>query len=152
MIPLALLLFPLFEIATTVGVIQRLGFGNAFFLWLFATILGVGLFRATSGRLSYGVAQALRRGESPGIAAVKGALIGLAGLLFLVPGFLSDLLGLFVLLPFVRGYIARRLLAKIPSADGAKARYEPTDVSPSGSEASRMVIDVESLSEETNKH
>lgn len=115
MIPLGLLLFPIVEIATCLYVIRAFGFGNAFFIWLLSTILGIGLFRATSAQLSMGVAQALRRGESPGQGAVEGALVGLAGLLFLVPGYVSDIFGLIVLFRPVRRMIARRLLAKIPS-------------------------------------
>ncbi len=150
MIPLGLLLFPIIEIATAISVIREFGFGNAFFMWLISTILGIGLFRATSAQLSMGVAQALRRGESPGQGAVEGALVGLAGLLFLVPGYVSDVLGLIVLFRPIRRLIARRLLAKIPSVNVGRAGPAPgTAAGPtverqrSSGNASDMVIDVD---------
>lgn len=152
MIPLGLLLFPIIEIATAIYVIREFGFGNAFFMWLISTILGIGLFRATSAQLSMGVAQALRRGESPGQGAVEGALVGLAGLLFLIPGYVSDLLGLIVLFRPIRRLIARRLLAKIPSvnvgspgatAAGAGSASASTSRHRSSGSASDMVIDVD---------
>lgn len=149
MIPLGLFLFPVLEILTTGAVVQRFGFGNAFFLWLLSTIFGFGLFRATSGRLSYGVAQALRRGESPGHAAVKNALIGLSGLLFLVPGFLSDVIGMIVLVPPVRGLIASRLLAKVKTVNrpgGANRRQESH--ASQETDPAKMVIDVEPIEKE----
>lgn len=158
MIPLGLFLFPVLEIMTTGSIIQRFGFGNAFFLWLLSTIFGFGLFRATSGRLSYGIAQALRRGESPGHAAVKSALIGLSGLLFLVPGFLSDILGLIVLIPFVRSSIATRLLAKVKNVApsdamaqshrghrGNSSSDKTKDETKDETDAAKMVIDVEPI-------
>ena len=150
MIPLGLLLFPILEIATAISVIREFGFGNAFFMWLISTILGIGLFRATSAQLSMGVAQALRRGESPGQGAVEGALVGLAGLLFLVPGYVSDVLGLIVLFRPIRRLIARRLLAKIPSVTVGRAGPSPgTAAGPtverqhSSGNAADMVIDVD---------
>ena len=150
MIPLGLLLFPIIEIATAIYVIREFGFGNAFFMWLISTIFGIGLFRATSAQLSMGVAQALRRGESPGQGAVEGALVGLSGVLFLVPGFVSDVLGLIVLFRPVRRLIARRLLAKIPTVNvggpGATrgAGSDPTVAHHrSSGSASDMVIDVD---------
>lgn len=131
MIPLGLLLFPLFEIATGIAVIQEFGFANAFFVWLLTSILGFGLFRSTSARISLGVAQALRRGESPGQGAIESALLGLAGLLLLLPGYLSDVFGFLILFRPVRRLIARRLLMKIPRSGVA------------GATAADMVIDVE---------
>lgn len=151
MIPLGLLLFPIIEIATAIYVIREFGFGNAFFMWLLSTIFGIGLFRATSAQLSMGVAQALRRGESPGQGAVEGALVGLSGILFLVPGYVSDVLGLIVLFRPVRRLIARRLLAKIPSVNvgGPGATTAGAGSGPTGTHhrssasAADMVIDVD---------
>lgn len=102
-------MIPFIEISLLIAVVKEFGFANAFFAWVVSLVLGFGLFRSSTLHLTVGVAKAIREGKSPGFAAVNGAMIGLAGVLFLLPGYFSDFCALILLLPFVRSYAANRL-------------------------------------------
>lgn len=146
---LVLLFFPIFEIALTFGLFRQFGFMNVFFTWLLFTILGIGLLRTTGVRLSVSVAQSMRLGKSPGLAALEAALVGLAGVLFVVPGFTSDALAVILCVPVLRRYIARRLVAKIHLGGAGFSVFggKPggSERSPVHSEASEEIIDVQAV-------
>lgn len=146
MILLALFVIPILEIALSLGLIRNFGFGNVFFAWLLLTILGVGLLRTTGVRLAVSVAKSMREGKSPGVAALEAALMGLSGVLLVIPGFSSDILALLLLLPGARGFLARRLIAKVKYKHGfGFSKAGSTDEGQSN--ASNQVIDVEAVVE-----
>lgn len=146
--PLLLLFFPVIELFVSIAAVRNYGFGNAFFAWLVGTILGIGLFRSSSFRLTTGVAQAMQRGESPGLAALDSALVGLAGLLFLFPGFVSDGVAILLLVPFVRRWVAWRFIRYFEAKQGVRSgpRAAPRQAQTPNSEtdsAANAVIDVD---------
>jgi UPF0716 protein FxsA len=110
MIPLGLVLFPVAEIFFAIAVIQNWGWANAIFAGATATILGIGLLRTSGVRLTTSVMQAMAKGQPPGLAALQSALVGLAAILLVMPGYISDLLGLMLLIPPVRGWAADRFI------------------------------------------
>jgi UPF0716 protein FxsA len=110
MIPLALVLFPVAEILFGIAVIRNWGWANAIFAGVTATILGIGLLRTSSLRLTTSVMQAMAKGQPPGMAALQSALVGLAAILLLMPGYISDLMGLMLLIPPIRGWAADRFI------------------------------------------
>jgi UPF0716 protein FxsA len=94
----------------------------------------------------------MREGKSPGVAALEAALMGLSGVLLVVPGFSSDILALLLLLPGARGFLARRLIAKVRYKHGV-GFSKATTSDQYGQSASSQVIDVEAVVEtatETN--
>lgn len=139
MILVAFFAIPILEIALTLGLIRNFGFGNVFFAWLFMTVLGIGLLRTTGVRLAVSVARSMREGKSPGIAALEAALMGLAGVLFVIPGFSSDILAFVLILPGARGFFARRLIAKVKYKHGVGFSKNE--------DASAQVIDVDAVVE-----
>jgi len=64
--------------------------------------------------------QKLQEGELPGKEIVEGGLLMLGGFLLMVPGFITDLAGLFLLIPFTRraiaGYMLRRGVFDVAAA------------------------------------
>ena len=146
MIFLLVLLLPILEIVFTLGIVRDYGFANAFFAWLFSFVLGIGLFRTAGMRLTVGVAKAMSEGKSPGIAPIESALIGLAGLLFLLPGFLSDVFAVLILLPPVRTWVAKKLLNAVVVRTGM-ARENPRQTSRHNDDfdAAHAVIDVDAV-------
>jgi UPF0716 protein FxsA len=155
-----ILLFPVFEIVLTFALFRQFGFANTFFAWLLFTILGIGLLRTTGVRLAVSVAQSMRLGKSPGLAALDAALVGLAGVLFVVPGFTSDALALILFVPWFRRFFARRLIAKVQagpmrfsffgshnvgSHNVASHHSDPNRTSQVREAASEDVIDVEAV-------
>ena len=152
MIFLLVLLLPCLEIVFTLGIIHDYGFANAFFAWLFSFVLGIGLFRTAGMRLTVGVAKAMSEGRSPGVAPIESALIGLAGLLFLIPGFLSDVFAVLLLLPPLRTWVAKRLLNAVVVRTGMSPQ-KPSQTASRGDEfdASTAVIDVDAVVLEDKK-
>jgi len=153
MIFLTILMFPIFEILAAIIVIREFGFVNAFFVWLFAFVLGLGLFRTSSLRLTVGVAKAMRAGKPPELAALDGALIGLAGIFFLIPGYISDVAGVALLVSPIRKILAKRLLGAVvsrtrkwgPTAPSRSANGPFSAPSNESDDASSAIIDVEAV-------
>lgn len=100
--PLALLLAVVLELAVFVGVGRALGFGVAVLLVFAASLLGLVLLRREGMRAWRGFRSAAAAGQPPG-GQVTDGLVGLAGALLLaVPGLVSGLIGLLLLVPPVR--------------------------------------------------
>ena len=65
---------------------------------------------------------ALQRGESPTAELLQGLMLAVAGLLLLLPGFLSDSLALLCLLPFTRRWLLQRWLGRFTTPAGHYTR------------------------------
>lgn len=67
--------------------------------------------------------QAVQRGEAMGPVVADGALLALAGVLLMIPGFVSDVAALVLLVPWTRravaGYLVERFKAKVVTLGGA---------------------------------
>lgn len=120
-----LLLLPLIEIAGFAWVGSQVGALYTVLLVVLSSVIGVLIIQRV-GLESVRRAQAgLRTGETQAMREVfDGLCLAFAGVLFLVPGFFSDLLALLLFLPPVR----RALLARMTvfmSVDGHAARSRP---------------------------
>ncbi|OLP60488.1 membrane protein FxsA [Xaviernesmea oryzae] len=111
LLPLALLALPLLEIATFILVGRHIGVGATLLLVLGSAVLGALLLRRQGLDALRRISVAARNGEDAGRELVHAAMIVIAGLLLIVPGFLTDLLGLLLFLPPVRE-LAWRLVAQ----------------------------------------
>ncbi|MHA4947545.1 FxsA family protein [Micromonospora sp. SD19] len=101
-VPLALLLTVVLELAVFIGVGRALGFGAAVLLVFAASLLGLVLLRREGMRAWRGFRSAAAAGQPPG-GQVTDGLVGLAGALLLaVPGLVSGLVGVLLLVPPVR--------------------------------------------------
>lgn len=113
LIPLFIIGLPLAEIAGFIAVGRALGLLPTLLAVVVTGIAGALVLRwqglAALGELQRRVAQ----GEMPARAVGDAMLIGLGGLLLLIPGFISDLVGVALLLPVTRaaifGWLSRRL-------------------------------------------
>ena len=108
MLPLVVLVtLGALEIFVFVQVGEWIGYGSAILALIVVSLVGVWLVKR-EGLGTWRRAQAqLRAGEVPAAEAVDGALIAGAGLLLIVPGFITDGIGLLLLLPPLR-WPARR--------------------------------------------
>lgn len=86
-------------------------------LWLLASIaLGVVVIRRAGWRAVRDIQHALARNEAPARELMEALLRFLAGVLLMLPGPLSDLFGLVLLLPVVRRPAARSADARMRAA------------------------------------
>ena len=109
--PLLLIGLPLAEIALLIEAGRLLGGAMPVLLLLIAAALaGILLIRHQSLASLAAVRAALARNEAPGEALLDGACAMAAGLLLILPGFLSDLAAIALLVRPMRRALAGRLL------------------------------------------
>lgn len=106
---LILLLLPVVELYLLLRLGEHLGALPVLGLLLLSAGLGLLLARAEGGRVLRQVQAALARGQMPDEAMASGALVVVGGTLLVVPGVLTDVLGLVLLLPPSRRWVAARL-------------------------------------------
>lgn len=109
-----LLLVPIIEIIVILAVGQAIGGWLTFFLLLATSALGAWLIKREGGRAWRALNQALRDGRMPARELADGVVVLVGGTLLLVPGFVTDLAGLLLVLPFTRP-VARSLLESVIS-------------------------------------
>src|SRR3954470_17526076 len=129
MLPLLFLLFivvPLAELYVIIQVGQLIGVLPTIALLLLDSILGTILMRS-QGRLAWRrFTAATQARRPPAREVIDGALVLLGGAFLLTPGFLTDILGISLLLPpsraVIRRVLVRRLLTRVTiSLTGAPA-------------------------------
>lgn len=111
------LLYLIVEVAAVVAVASAVGVLWTLVLLLAGAFLGSWLARREGRRAMQAVIRTARAGSSPHREVSDGMLIGLGGLLILIPGFVSDILGLLFLLPPTRS-LMRRVVGRSISRRG----------------------------------
>ena len=105
-----LMLYAVVELVALVAVVSWLGLGATLLVLLAGAFVGMWLVRREGARAALAAAEAVRCGRTAHAELTDGALIGFAGLLILVPGVVSDILGLLLVLPPVRTLVRGRLM------------------------------------------
>lgn len=90
------------ELAGIIAMSYWIGGGATFALLLLAAALGVYLALTLGRRNWVRARQLLREGQPPGRAVLDGLCVIAGCILLAIPGFLSDIVGLTLLLPFTR--------------------------------------------------
>jgi UPF0716 protein FxsA len=125
LLPLVLLFIvvPIAEIAVIIQVGQEIGVPLTVALLVADSILGSVLMRSQGRAAWRRFNDATRAGRVPAREVLDGALVIFGGALLLTPGFLTDILGLILLIPPTRavvrgmlaGRLARRMVASMTS-------------------------------------
>jgi UPF0716 protein FxsA len=132
---------------------EHYGGGHAFMTillsLLLAGMLGLKLIRAQGVRMMFQTQKSLAQGRLPSAELLDGLMLTLAGIALLVPGYLSDLLGLSILgLPFLRRLLVKSLSKRFTSSvhQGHYRAYYGTSRSqrPSG-DGHGEIIDVDAV-------
>lgn len=110
---LAFIVVPLVELWVIIQVGGVLGFWPTIVVLLVDSILGAILVRREGSRAWRKFREALAAGRVPGDEIVQGALLLFGGALLLTPGFVTDVVGLALVLPITRGPVARVLRLRI---------------------------------------
>lgn len=108
----AFVVVPLVEIFVLIQVGQVIGPWWTILLLIADSILGSWLIRREGGRAFAALRTAMNSGQMPAKELADGALILIGGTLMLSPGFVTDLFGILLILPFTRP-IARRALTGV---------------------------------------
>ncbi len=116
MFPILLFLFiavPVIEIALFIQVGGVLGVWPTIALVLLTAIVGASLVRSQGLQTLLTVQQRLAQGQLPAQQILEGVMLAVAGVLLLTPGFFTDILGMLVLLPAPRAYLAKLLMSRV---------------------------------------
>jgi UPF0716 protein FxsA len=99
---LIFLVVPIAELYVVIQVAQGVGVLNTIGLLILVSVVGAWLCKREGLGVLRRLQQAVDRGQLPHRELVDGALILFAGALLLTPGFLTDCLGVLLLLPPTR--------------------------------------------------
>jgi len=125
----ALIGIPLIEIYVFVQVGSEIGAFATILLTIVTTVIGIALTRVQGLGILLRARDALDKRENPVTEMFEGFLLAVAGLFLLIPGFVTDTIGLLLLIPFLRhllaGAIARR--AHVVSAGFYSGPARPRD-------------------------
>jgi UPF0716 protein FxsA len=124
LLPLFFIVLPLAEIAGFVVVGSEIGVLATIALIIATTILGSILLRVQGLGAIARMKAAMETGASPGRDMVHGAMIMLAGILLILPGFITDTLGILLFIPAVREAAWRFLSSRI-TVTTAGTSYSP---------------------------
>jgi len=119
---------PLAELYVLIEVGSQIGALSTILISIFTAVLGAWLVRMQGLAVLFRVQQSLARGEPPALELMEGALLLVAGLVLLFPGFITDALGFLLLVPPLRRGLILRWLRRqdlLRPAPGA-----PSDAAP----------------------
>jgi UPF0716 protein FxsA len=106
---------PLLEIIVLIQVGRAIGPWWTILLLVLDSFIGAWLIRREGRRAARGLTEALGSGRMPARELADGMLILVGGVLMLSPGFVTDLFGILMILPFTRP-LGRRLLTRVVAA------------------------------------
>ncbi|HEX2417687.1 MAG TPA: FxsA family protein [Micromonosporaceae bacterium] len=127
----AILLIPVLEIVVFVAVSRVTGFGFALLATLATSVLGGVVIRREGRRSMHRLREVLETGQALGADPGNGLPRIVAGVALLVPGLVTDVVGLLLLLPPFRALVRRwfrRSLERRISADAANRVLGPRRV------------------------
>ena len=123
---LLLIAYPLAEIIAFGLVVQWLGFWTALLLVLATSVLGVLIIRHFGFGMAAKMARMARTGIAPDAGMGKDVATIAAGFLLMIPGFITDVLGLLLLIPFVRKAVAGSQAVKTRVYSASTSTYRET--------------------------
>lgn len=127
--PLFLLLLiglPLLELYLLIRASAVIGVFSTIGLAIITALIGTVLMRHQGLSVLQRVQQSLNRGELPAQELLDGALVLVAGCFLLLPGFLTDCVGLLLLIPPLRHWLIKRISATLPVMRQATAVQTPS--------------------------
>jgi UPF0716 protein FxsA len=143
---LFILLLPLIEIAGFVLVGRQIGVLSTVGLVLLSGVAGLVLLRYQGLGVMARLNAAVRQGTDPGRELAHGAMILLAGFLLLVPGFLTDIIGLLLFIPPVRDLGWKLLRGRLAASGGFMVFRGGARAGPRGAQRGTIDLDEDDYS------
>ena len=113
---------PILEVWLLIQVGQVIGVAPTLAILVAEALVGGWLMRREGSRAWRALVEAFQRGRMPVTELTNAALVLVGGVLLLLPGFATDLVGLICLLPFTRPLV-RRVLSAILSAEWSSSEW-----------------------------
>ncbi|MFQ2228848.1 FxsA family protein [Aeromonas hydrophila] len=115
------------EVGSVIGALPTVG------LLILTAVLGSSLVRSEGIKTLFNAQQKMQQGEMPGREVMGGMMLALAGLLLIIPGFVTDFFGILLLQPWLRNKLADKLIGSNQfkmQMGGFQARQQPLDEVP----------------------
>lgn len=115
------------KVGSVIGALPTVG------LLVLTAVLGSSLVRSEGIKTLLTAQQKMQLGEMPGREVMGGMMLALAGLLLIIPGFVSDIVGILLLQPWLRNKLADKLIGSNQfkmQMGGFQARQQPFDEVP----------------------
>ena len=138
-IPLLMLSLALFELYVLFLASKSLGSLKVLALIIITAVLGISYIKKQGLKTITKVRERISSGKSPNSELIQGLLLAFGGVFLLIPGFISDLIGLVFALPFTRKQFAKYILGSFQSFFGRIFSFKETK----DDESSRNIIDGE---------
>ena len=103
---------PLIEIYLMIKVGGFIGAINTIFLIFLTAVLGIFFARLEGFRTLRSGFQQLVKNEIPIYEIISGAALAFAALLLIIPGFLTDVIGFLLIIPFTRNLFIKNISSK----------------------------------------
>jgi len=103
---------PLIEIYLMIKVGGFIGAFNTIFLIFLTAVLGIFFARLEGFRTLRSGFQQLVKNEIPIYEIISGAALAFAALLLIIPGFLTDVIGFLLIIPFTRNMLIKNISSK----------------------------------------
>lgn len=101
------------EISIFVAIANTIGVFLALICIITTSIIGLSIIKSQGLKNFTLLQKKMNNNENPTNELIKNVSLLIAGFLFLIPGFLTDFLGIMLLLPFVQHYIIKKIIPKI---------------------------------------
>jgi len=108
-----LILLPMIEIALFILVGGWIGLWPTLALVIASAVGGMSVIRVQGTQALAGLQRDIEAGGDPRDQLAHGALILVAGILLLIPGFLTDAIGILLLIPPIRAWVIARGAARM---------------------------------------
>ena len=108
-------IYAYFELSLFITVADSIGVFLALIGIIATSIIGLSLIKKQGLRNLSIMQQKIANQQSPKDEIIKSVSLLFAGFLLLIPGFLTDILGAIMLIPWVQEYIVRFIIGKLPS-------------------------------------
>lgn len=115
------------ELGSVIGALPTVG------LLILTAVLGSSLVRSEGIKTLFNAQQKMQQGEMPGREVMGGMMLALAGLLLIIPGFVTDFFGILLLQPWLRNKLADKLIGSNQfrmQMGGFQSRQQPFDEVP----------------------
>lgn len=150
--PLAiLLLLPLAEIAAFVVVGKYLGVLATLGLTVLASMAGLVLLRVQGAGVLRRLQTESQKGADPAREIVHGAMIVIAAFLLIIPGFITDVVGILLFVPFVRDFAWSLVKPHVTVMRESRFSYRSASKGPAAPRATVIDLDEEDYHHDPNR-
>jgi UPF0716 protein FxsA len=130
LLALILICWPLAEVFVAIQIAEAVGVLYTVLLLIASWPLGTWALRSAGRAAWRRLSAAVAAGRSPGREVLDGVLVLIGGLLLIVPGFITDVLGALALLPPSRALLRRQLARNLQSRLVLRATRSAGDSQP----------------------